>query len=39
MGKSDRGADGPDRSQAGPQPQAAGTGGQADRLKDMQAKL
>jgi uncharacterized membrane protein len=39
MGKPDRGAEGPDRPQAEPEPHAAGTGGQAARLKDMQAKL
>ena len=39
MGKPDRGAEGPDRPQAEPEPHAAGTGGQAARVKDMQAKL
>ena len=39
MGKPDQGADGPDRPPAEAEPQAAGTGGQEARLKDMQAKL
>jgi uncharacterized membrane protein len=39
MGKPDRGAEGPDRPQDEPEPHAAGTGGQAARLKDMRAKL
>jgi|RhiMetdeSRZDD1v2_1073273.scaffolds.fasta_scaffold767734_1 uncharacterized membrane protein len=39
MGKPNSGAEGPDRLGAQPEPHAAGTGGQADRLKDMQAKL
>jgi len=39
MGKPDRGAEEPDRPQAGPEPHAAGIGGQEARLKDMQAKL
>jgi uncharacterized membrane protein len=39
MAKSNPGAEGPDRPPAQPEPHAAGTGAQADRLKDMQAKL
>jgi len=39
MGKPDPGAEGPNRSPAEPEPHAAGAGGQAARLKDMQAKL
>jgi uncharacterized membrane protein len=39
MGKPDKGAGGPDRPQAEPEPPAAGGGGEAARLKDMQAKL
>ena len=39
MGKPDRGAEGPDRPQAEPKPHAAGTGGQAARLKEMQTEL
>jgi uncharacterized membrane protein len=39
MAKPDRGAEGPDRPQAKPEPHSAGTGGQAAKLKDMQAKL
>ena len=39
MGKSDRGAEGPDRPRAEAEPHPAGSGGQAARLKDMQARL
>jgi len=39
MGKPDPGAEGPDRPQAEPEPHAAGTGGEAARLKGMQAAL
>jgi uncharacterized membrane protein len=39
MGKPDRGAEGPDRPQAGAELHAAGVGGQEARLKDMQARL
>ena len=39
MAKPDPGAGGPDRHEAQPEPHPAGAGGQADRLKDMQAKL
>ncbi len=38
MAKPGPGAQGPDRLPAQPEPQAAGTGGQAAGLKDMQAK-
>jgi len=39
MGKPNPGAEGPGRPPAEPEPQAAGAGGQAARLKDIQAKL
>jgi uncharacterized membrane protein len=39
MAKPSPGAEGPDRLGAQPEPHAAGPGGQADRLTDMQAKL
>jgi uncharacterized membrane protein len=39
MGKPDRGAQGPDRPQAEPEPHAAGTGGQAARLEEMHTAL
>lgn len=39
MGKPDPGAEGPGRTPAEPEPYAVGAGGQAARLKDMQAKL
>jgi uncharacterized membrane protein len=39
MGKPDRGAEGPDRPQAEAKPHAAGSGGQAAKLKDMEARL
>ena len=39
MGKPDRGAEGPDRPPAEPEPHAAGTGGPEARLQDMQARL
>ena len=39
MGEPDRGAQGPERPQAKPEPHAAGTRGQAARLKNMQAEL
>jgi uncharacterized membrane protein len=39
MGKPDPGAEGPGPQQAEPEPHPAGTGGQAARLKDMQAAL
>jgi uncharacterized membrane protein len=39
MAKPTPGAEGPDRLGAQPEPRAAGIGGQADDLKEMQAKL
>ncbi len=39
MAESNPGAEGPDRQPAQPERHPAGTGGQAARLKDMQAKL
>ena len=39
MGKPDQGAQGPDRPPAKPEPHAAGIGGQAAKLKEMQTEL
>jgi uncharacterized membrane protein len=39
MAKPNPGTEGPDRHGAQPEPHPAGSGGPADRLKDMQAKL
>jgi hypothetical protein len=39
MDKPDAGAEGPDRPRAEAEPRVAGTGGQAARLKAMQARL
>ena len=39
MAESNPGAEGPDRQPAQPEPHPAGTGGQAARLKDINAKL
>jgi uncharacterized membrane protein len=39
MAEPNPGAEGPDRPQTRPEPQAAGTGGQAARLKDAYARL
>jgi uncharacterized membrane protein len=39
MGKPDRGAEGPDHPQAGPDPRAAGISGPEARLKEMQTDL
>jgi uncharacterized membrane protein len=39
MSKSDPGADDPGQPQAEPAPHTAGTGGQAERLKEMQTEL
>src|SRR5690348_16763923 len=39
MGKPDQGVQGPDRPQGEPEPHAAGVGGQAAKLKEMQTEL